>query len=177
MAVVDSRLLKGTITFGETDNEYACQVTSFVIEQTDGDTDDTVTTLCGDTVGGGTGLGPWHMTGTAIQDFDSPAGFQKYSYENRGVDQPFEFTPNDKATTPTITGTVTVKFLGIGGDTNARLTRDFDWAITEEPTLEWPPPVAPLATGASAGEPGTFTPAGSEAPADGAAVEELVSSP
>lgn len=139
MTVVDSRLLNGQLTFGTgTPSDFTCQITNFVVEQTDGDTDPSVTTLCGDTVGGGTTEGPWHLTGTAIQDFDATSGFQQYSLTNKGTDVEFTFLPNDKTGSPTITGTTTVKFLGIGGDTNARITRDFDWAVVGEPAFEWP---------------------------------------
>jgi hypothetical protein len=138
---IDSRLLNGTLSFGPTATSMAfeCQITNAVIEQTDGDTDDEVTVLCGDTVGGGTLPGPWHITGTVIQDFDAEAttNITKWSYDNRGTEAEFTFTPNDKTTTPTITGMVFVKFLGLGGDVNARLTRDFDWAIDGEPVFVW----------------------------------------
>lgn len=137
----DSRLLKGTLTFGETGTPFAasCQVTNFVIEQQDGDDEDAVTVLCGDVVGGGTLPGDWHMTGTAIQDFDAATGsFIKWTYDNRNTEQPFTFTPNDNASSPTITGTARVKFLGLGGDVNARITRDFDWSVVDEPEFVWP---------------------------------------
>jgi hypothetical protein len=140
--ITDSRLLNGTLEFGATATvmTFECQVTNAVVEQEDGDTDDTVTTLCGDTVGGGSAPGPWHITGTVIQDFDAAAAtnITKWSYDNRGTEQAFTFTPNDTAGVPTITGTVFVKFLGIGGDVNARLTRDFDWGIDGEPVFTWP---------------------------------------
>ncbi len=182
MSVTDSRLLKGTLTFGDvaTANNFQAQITNLVIEQQDGDSDDTVVTLSGDSVGGGTSPGAWHATGTMIQDFDQSGGvgMQQWSYENRGTDQPFTFTPNDKATSPSITGTIGVKFLGIGGDTNTRVTRDFDWAIPGEPTVTWGSGTgAVAATGATAGSPGTFTPAGSTAPADAAALAALAASP
>jgi len=136
---IDSRLLNGTLTLGDDEVPFECQITNAVIEQEDGDEDDTVTTLCGDTIGGGTSPGPWHITGTVIQDFDAAdGGVIKWSYDNRNTDEPFTFTPNDKTTTPTITGIVGVKFLGLGGDVNTRITRDFDWSITEEPTFTWP---------------------------------------
>lgn len=142
MPITDSRLLNGELTFGTVPIAFECQVTNTVVEQEDGDTDDEVTTLCGDTVGGGSTPGPWHITGTVIQDFDGAAAtnITKWSYDNRGTVQTFTFTPNDTANVPTITGSVFVKFLGLGGDVNARLTRDFDWAIDGEPVFTWPTP-------------------------------------
>lgn len=177
-AVTDSRLIRGTITLGTAGaNEFSTQLTAFVIEQQDGNSDDPVTTLSGDTVGGGSDEGPWHLTGTAIQDFDNPTGFQQWSYANRGTDQEFEFNPNDKGTGPTVTGVVAVKFLGMGGDVNTRITRDFDWAVPEEPEFNWGTTPPLVATGAAAGTPGTFTPDGAETPAAGAGVEALTANP
>jgi hypothetical protein len=181
MTIVDSRLLKGTLVLGGapgTGTEFACQVTNFVIEQQDGDSEDIVTTLCGDTAGGGTSEGPWHMTGTLIQDFDAPTGMQQWSYVNKGTTQPFTFTPNDKSDL-TITGNVDVKFLGIGGDTNTRITRDFDWAIPDDPEFTWPTSGggAVAATGATSGTPGTFTPGGSTTPANLGALASVTATP
>jgi hypothetical protein len=142
MAIVDSRLLNGELTFGAPASEmsFSCQATNVVVEQQDGDEEDTVTVLCGETAGGGTTAGPWHITGTVIQDFDTVAAtnITKWSYDNRNTDQPVSFTPNDALGAPVITGTVQVKFLGLGGDVNTRITRDFDWAIVDEPTFVWP---------------------------------------
>lgn len=142
MAIIDSRLLNGELTFGPTATtiSFSCQATNVVVEQEDGDEEDTVTVLCGETAGGGTTPGPWHITGTVVQDFDAAAAtnITKWSYDNRNTEQDFSFTPNDVTGAPTITGRVKVKFLGLGGDVNTRITRDFDWAIVDEPTVTWP---------------------------------------
>jgi hypothetical protein len=139
MPITDSRLLNGTLSLGATGSEVAfeCQITNVLVEQEDGDEEDSVTTLCGDTIGGAATAGPWHITGTVIQDWDVPTSITEWSYTNRNTLQVFEFVPNDSATAPTITGSVHVKFLGIGGDVNARITRDFDWGIDGEPTFTW----------------------------------------
>jgi hypothetical protein len=107
MTVNDSRLWKGTLSFGATASamEASGQTTNFVIEQQDGDTEDTANVLSGETVG--------------------------------GAEQAFEFVPNDSLTGPTVTGTVNVKFLGIGGDTKVRITRDADWGVVGEPVFVW----------------------------------------
>lgn len=147
MTVNDSRLLKGTLTFGATGTEADAegQITNFVIEQEDGDSEDEVTVLSGETVGGETLAGPWHITGTLIQDFNVATSLQKWSYTNRGTEQAFTFKPNDDAASPTITGTVYVKFLGLGGDVKSRITRDFDWAVKGDPDFGSWEPVTPLA--------------------------------
>jgi hypothetical protein len=141
MTVNDSRLWKGTLSFGATASamEASGQTTNFVIEQQDGDTEDTANVLSGETVGGATTAGPWHITFSAIQDFSAGAGlsFQEWSYTNKDTEQAFEFVPNDSLTGPTVTGTVNVKFLGIGGDTKVRITRDADWGVVGEPVFVW----------------------------------------
>ncbi len=131
--VNDSRLLHGTLTFGATGTpaDASGQTTNTIIEQQDGDSEDVAYVLSGDVIGGETLPGPWHITGTMIQDFDAAAGtsIQEWSYKNRGTWQPFTFTPNDVAAAPTVTGEVYVKFLGLGGDVKVRITRDFDWTV------------------------------------------------
>jgi hypothetical protein len=95
MPITDSRLLNGTLTFGTGPVAFSCQVTNTVIEQEDGDTEDTVTVLCGETVGGASTPGPWHITGTVIQDFDAAAAtnITKWSYDNRNTEQEFSSSP------------------------------------------------------------------------------------
>jgi hypothetical protein len=141
MTVNDSRLWKGTLEFGATASAMvaAGQTTNFVIEQQDGDSEDTANVLSGETVGGETNAGPWHITFTAIQDHSvGSLSLQQWSYANRDTEQEFTFTPNDLETAPTVTGTVKVKFLGLGGDVKVRITRDADWGVVGEPVFTWP---------------------------------------
>jgi hypothetical protein len=151
MTVNDSRLWKGVLTFGDVGTSElvaAAQTTNFVIEQQDGDTEDTANVLSGETVGGKTLAGPWHITFTAIQDFSAAAGtsLQEWSYLKKDTEQPFTFTPNDSTTGPTVTGVVNVKFLGIGGDVKVRVTRDADWGLVGDPAFSTWDAGAPLAT-------------------------------
>lgn len=156
MTVHDSRLLKGTLTFGATGSEATAegQTTNCVIEQQDGDTEDTVNVLSGETVGGETTSGPWHITGTLLQDFDATPSLQQWSYLNRDTTQDFTFTPNDQSGAPTITGQVSVKFLGLGGDVKTRISRDFDWGIVGDPDFgTWGEVTPPAQEAASEPEP------------------------
>lgn len=139
MTVNDSRLLRGTLSFGAVASAAVAegQATNVVIEQQDGDTEDSVTVLSGETVGGASTAGPWHITATFIQDFDATPSLQEWSYTNRDTPQEFTFTPNDKVGAPTVTGTVNVKFIGLGGDTKVRITRDIDWGIVGDPVFTW----------------------------------------
>lgn len=141
MTINDSRLLKGTLRFGEAaapGGQAEGQITNLIVEQQDGDSEDAEYVLSGESTGGGETPGPWHATGTAIQDFDARPSLQQWSYQNRGTVQAFEFTPNDKTTAPHITGQIRVRFLGLGGDVRVRITRDFDWSFEGEPEFEWP---------------------------------------
>lgn len=146
MTVNDSRLLKGVLTFGAiaTGAVAAGQTTNCVIEQQDGDTEDVVNVLSGETVGGETTSGAWHITATLIQDFSATPSIQQWSYLNKDTEQDFTFTPNDQVgTVPTITGRVNVKFIGLGGDVKTRITRDIDWGIVGEPDFgTWGEPEA-----------------------------------
>lgn len=168
MAVIESKLKTGKLLLGTAPGvEYACQQTNVRIVPEHNEEGDEVETLCGDVLTPSTTT-TWGLQGTAIQDWDSPSGisFIKYSWQNNGLTVPFTWQPNAGATS--ITGTVTVRALELGGDVNTRITSDFDWPIAGQPTPTWPSPVA--ATGATAGTPGTWTPAGSTPPASVAAL-------
>lgn len=145
MTVNDSRLMKGTLKFGPdlTGQAVEGQITNCVIEQQDGDKEDVVYVLSGESVGGDTTAGAWHITGTMIQDHSATPSFQKWSYLNKDTDQEFSFTPNDSPDAPVITGTASVKFLGLGGDVRDRSTRDFDWGIVGSPDFGIWEPVDP----------------------------------
>jgi hypothetical protein len=182
--VNDSRLLKGTLTFGPTGTEASAegQTTNLIIEQQDGDTEDQQFVLSGDAVGGETTPGPWHVTGTMIQDFDASPSLQQWSLAHAGTWQEFTFTPNDNTNSPTVTGEVYVKFLGIGGDVKSRITRDFDWSLrgpagATDPDFGTWGSAAVAATEATAGTPGNFLPAGASAPADLAAMAGVTATP
>jgi hypothetical protein len=162
MAVVESKLKTGKLLLGTAPGvEYACQQTNVRIVPEHNEEGDEVETLCGDVLTPSTTTS-WSLQGTAIQDWDSTSGvsFIKYSWESNGVTVPFSWQPNAGATT--ITGNVTVRALELGGDVNTRITSDFTWPLAGEPTPVWPSTTP--ATGATAGVPGAWTPAGANPP-------------
>jgi hypothetical protein len=166
MAVTESKLKTGKLLLGTAPGvEYACQQTNVRVVPTHNEEGDQVETLCGDLLTPSTTTS-WSLQGTAIQDWDATSGisFTKYSWQNNGLTVPFTWQPN--AGTTSITGTVTVRALELGGDVNTRITSDFDWPIAGQPTVTWPTGGAAVpATGATAGVPGTWTPASSTPPA------------
>jgi hypothetical protein len=147
MAVVESRLKQGKLTLGGTmpvspatgpptgGTEFSCQATNVTITPAFSDEGDLVETLCGDTVLPTTKT-DWSLTGTSIQDFDSPASFQKYTWDNNLVEVPFLWQPNTG--TMEFYGIVQVRALVVGGDVNTRITSDFEWPIKGQPVATWP---------------------------------------
>lgn len=155
MAVTESRLKKGKLTLGGTmpvppatgpptgGTEFACQATNVTITPAFSDEGDLVETLCGDTVLPTTKT-DWTLTGTSIQDFDNPASFSKYTWDNNLVEVPFLWQPNEG--TLEFHGTVQIRALVVGGDVNTRITSDFEWPIKGQPTAVWPTAMAAGAT-------------------------------
>ena len=159
MAIIESKLKTGSLLLGGT--EFACQATNVRIVPSFNEEGDAAETLCGDTLAPATTT-DWALQGTHIQDWDSAGlGIVEYSWTNNLVTVPFVWKPN--ATAVQYTGNVQVRALELGGDVNTRITSDFDWPITTAPTPTWA--AATAATGATAGTPGGWTPAGATPPA------------
>lgn len=152
--ITESKLKVGKLTLGGTGTpvvggvEFACQATNIRIAPTFNEEGDEVETLCGDKLSPDTKT-TWNLQGTSIQDFDNPAGFVQYTWENNLAKTPFSWQPNENATI--VSGTVEIRAVEMGGDVNARLTTDFDWPLQGDPTVVWP--VANGATTAEGGEP------------------------
>jgi hypothetical protein len=138
MAVVESKLKTGKLLLGTTPGvEYGCQQTNVRIVPTHNEDGDSVETLCGDVLAPSTTT-TWTLNGTAIQDWDAPGGisFTQYSWEHNGEIVDFSWQPN--ASTTKFTGKVTVRALELGGDVNTRITSDFEWPLSGEPTVVGP---------------------------------------
>ena len=139
MSINESRVRRGTLTFGASGGGtapdgtvFACQATSVKVTPSYDDDGDAVETLCGDTIPQGK-KEKWTLNGTSIQDFDDPEGFLAYCYTNSLATVAFEWTPND-GTAPTWAGEVVIRALEEGGDVNARLTTDWEFDISGRPT-------------------------------------------
>lgn len=143
MAIIESKLKTGILTLGGTGvntsgdwvvtggESFACQATNVRVTPSYEDEGDPLETLCGDTIGASK-KESWVLAGTSIQDFDDPAGFLAYCFENRMTDQGFTWQAN--TTAPLWQGMLTVVALEEGGDVNTRLTTDFEFAVVGTPS-------------------------------------------
>src|SRR4029077_20573042 len=140
----------------------------------DSKADDT-TKLCG-AVRAGVTTFTWQLTGNIDVDAGNDSGLFALSWNEKGSQQSFTFTPSDELGT-TATGILTIKPLTFGaaayGDD---LTSDIAWDIVGDPVLSFDG-AGVVATGATAGTPGSVTPACCIVPASLAAMTGIVASP
>lgn len=127
----------GTLTIGEigTEQDISCRVSSILLEP-EKDQDDAIPVLCGDNVPGAIRY-TWQMTATILQDW-SPEGINKWSLTNAGVELPYTFVP--KTLGPTITGTLVVDPLAIGGTVGSKPTSEVEWTLVGQPVWADPTP-------------------------------------
>lgn len=126
------KLGPGQLTFGEagTESEWGAQVTVCAIEP-ETDEGDTLNFLDGSSESDETDS--YTLTGTLAQTYDADS-LLIWSKENSGERFPFTFRPRGDRPL-TVTGTVTVRALKIGGDVKTKNTSDFsfvgvgDWNI------------------------------------------------
>jgi hypothetical protein len=134
MPVNYTRLGDGTLTIGSGPTAIECQVTSVTLVP-ENEVGDTVTTLCGDQVGGDVST-TYTLSGTLIVD-PYTSGTSAFLWANAGSEQAFEFIPNTAAGL-TVAGTLTPLKFDIGADEyGALLDSDFEWPVTGEPTVTW----------------------------------------
>lgn len=177
MAITESRLKQGTLTFGDDatgTTVFACQATNVHVTPSYDDDGDAEETLCGDEIAPGK-KESYVIGGTSIQDFDNPEGFLAYCYENAMTSKPFTWQPNVTGA-PTFAGTCVILALEEGGDVNARLDTDWEFDVNGRPSRTYDDAAGP-ATGATAGTPGTWTPAGASPPADSAGAGSVAATP
>jgi len=173
MTITESRNKQGVLTLGTDQVSFACQATNVRVTPTYDDDGDPLETLCGDTVPAGK-KESWVLAGTSVQDFDDPQGFLSFCWDNRMQTVDFTWAPNQDGA-PTYTGQVVVLALEEGGDVNVRLTTDFEFDVSGALSRTYGSGTP--ATGATAGSPGSFTPAGCETPANLAGLAGVVASP
>src|SRR6187401_732883 len=134
MAVSVTRFGPGLFKLGTAPGtDYSCQVQSMGVIPNK-DEGDTIQTLCGDSVPGSI-VYDFTLEGTILQDLAIATGLVKFTWTNKGVAVPFEFTPSTAAITK-VTGTVIVDPLSIGTSDGAIgdvLTSDFSWACVGIP--------------------------------------------
>lgn len=148
MAFNDSRLGPGTLTLGSTD--FGVQISNVSLVPSH-DTSDGTATL-GDPTPAQEATTTWSLKGTAIQDWESEAGFVEYCRANNGTSVAFSWVPNTGKTV-TYSGTCKVLAIEIGGDVNKQVTSSFEFSVTGDPTVVYGTasvPSVPLNVAASA---------------------------
>lgn len=129
MALVDSRLGPGTLTFGTT--EYGAQASN--VRLVPNHTETAGTPTLADPKPADTIDTKWALQGSAIQDWESPTGFVEYCRDNSGTTVAFTWVPNT-AKGVTFSGTCTVKAVELGGDAGVQLSTDWEFPVVTGPT-------------------------------------------
>jgi hypothetical protein len=142
----------------------------------------TITTFCSEV--DYVGVVKWHLRVTFAQSFDASAVYQTLNaaytnYVASGAQCPFNARPFSSkvasATNPNISGlAVPQPFELLIGDAGASSEVKIDWNLLSPPAVNTG---AITATGATAGTPGFYTPAGAGVPANLAALTGLTASP
>lgn len=96
------------------------------------DVEDSVSVLSGEELSGEAKY-PATLSGTVIQDL-TPGGLTDFTWTNKGKVVPFEFVPA-AAEERTITGSVRIGPLKVGGKVKSKPTADFEWACIGDPVL------------------------------------------
>lgn len=131
MAVKYTKVGPGTLTVGELGSEvdFSCQVTQCVLSA-EKDQEDNLNALCGDVIPGDITYN-WQLSGELVQDL-SEDGVNKFTFENAGEQFPFVFEPNS-LTGPTLSGTLILDPLDIGGAANTKATAEFEFSVVGKP--------------------------------------------
>lgn len=161
-----TKLGPGVLIIGDvaTGQDASCKTSATKVEW-DKDKEDDVAVLCGSTIAGATTYSA-KLTGTIAQDLHDDNGIVEWSWAHKGEQFPFLFIPNSAAGKQ-VTGTLTVDPLMVGGDeVKKNMMSDFEWDIVGDPVIDDAVP----ASGATAGVPGDWTPAGSVPPLNVAAL-------
>ena len=131
MPFTDSRLGPGTLLIGTTPGtEHGAQVSACTLTPAVNSTDGTPTLAepepppLTDTT--------YTLDGTAINDFTNPTGFQRYCFDNDGLETDFTFTPNT-TDAAVLTGKITVRAFPMGGTVSEQITTDFSFPVTGKP--------------------------------------------
>lgn len=137
MTITESRVRKGSLKFGPvgggtTEVDFSCQPTNVRVTPSYDDDGDRTETLCGDVIPPGK-IESWVLAGTSVQDFDDPQGFLTFCFENRTMTVPFTWQPNVEGA-PEWSGNVVIVALEEGGDVNTRITTDFEFDVSGDPT-------------------------------------------
>lgn len=123
----------GTFSIGSigTPLDLTSQVTALTVEWSE-DVEDGIPTLSGEILDGEATYTAT-LTGTLVQDLTDDGMFD-YTWANKGSIVPFTFTPSTAAGR-SVTGSVRIAPLNLGGDVKTKNTTEFTWAISGDPVL------------------------------------------
>lgn len=133
MPITTSKIKSGTLTLGTPGTDFACQVTNVKVTP-DHTTEEGVETLCGDSEPDQVTT-KWKLVIEAIQDFHDADGFVRYAFANNGDEVAFTWEAGATTGDLTVTGTVVVQAVEMGGEVNKSLRTTAEWPIVGEPTL------------------------------------------
>lgn len=132
MPITVSKLKTGTLTLDAI--AFASQATNVRLVPEVDEQGDPIETLSGDKQGADE-VTTWTLAIEAVQDFDAPAGFVKFCFDNAGEAVPFSWKASD--TSPTWSGSVTIRAVEFGGEVNTRNTTEAEFPVIGTPT--WTP--------------------------------------
>lgn len=139
MPITESKLKSGTLTLDSL--PFATQATNVRLVPNVEEQGDPVEVLSGDELGADETT-RWTLVIEAIQDFDDPAGFIAFCFENAGLSVPFTWEPNNTTGTgdlaPTsFSGSVKIRAAEIGGPVNTRNTAEVEMPCIGAVTPAW----------------------------------------
>lgn len=134
MAVKHITVGPGTFSIGAEAalSNLSTQVTSVRIVPSV-DVGDPIRVLSGESVQGDR-TESWTVEGTVLQDLGAEGSTTEYLFDNAGSEQPFTYTPAN-ASGKTITGTLVVEAIEIGGEVGTKPTSDFEFAVIGRPVI------------------------------------------
>lgn len=139
MAVVDSRIKAGSLTFKKPGSElpadeyvFACQPTTATLTPSDNADGDPVQVLCGDQLAAAS-VETWTLDLTTIQDWTNLTGFVNWAFDHSGETFEYALRFDAEDVSPTWGGEVVVRAVPIGGQAGTRLTSESTWQCTGKP--------------------------------------------
>jgi len=132
--ITESKLKTGTLTLDAL--PFAAQATNVSLVPSVDEQGDPIETLSGDQKGADE-VTTWVLKIEAVQDFDDAAGFVKFCFDNAGQSVPFSWEASP--TSPTWSGSLTVRAVEFGGPVNTRNTTEAEFPVIGTPT--WTPAV------------------------------------
>jgi hypothetical protein len=137
MTARTEKLGPGLLTIGATGTEVdaSCLINNAVISWNK-DENDPTTKLCGDVRAGSVTYSST-LSGNLDTDIADDTGLFALSWDSKGTEQEFVFTPSTAVGT-SATGTLVIDPLDFGADEmGADLTSDFEWRIVGEPVIAY----------------------------------------